>query len=109
MSDIYEIENDGSNYSSGGCIVELVVCKSKVSKLEKEIKKLQEENKNLESESKKKDLIIEDLTAFLRKYQNSEDAYTYREIQDEIYLDVSDYLNFISKKQAREALAKVEE
>lgn len=73
----------------------------------KEIKKLQEQNKNLEYESKKKDLIIENLTVFLKKYQNCEDAYTYREIQNEIYLDVHDYLNFISRAIAREALAKV--
>lgn len=59
------------------------------------VKELQEQNKNLEYESKKKDLIIENLTVFLKKYQNCEDAYTYREIQNEIYLDVHDYLNFI--------------
>lgn len=69
--------------------------KDLISELGLKIEKLQEENKNLEYESKKKDLIIENLTVFLKKYQNCEDAYTYREIQNEIYLDVHDYLNFI--------------
>lgn len=43
MSDTYEIENDGDNYSNIGCITELVVCRSEKIQLKKQIEKLQKQ------------------------------------------------------------------
>ena len=42
MSDVYEIENDGANYSSHGAIAELVVKKNEIMQMKKEILHLKE-------------------------------------------------------------------
>ena len=42
MSDVYEIENDGANYSSHGAIAELVVKKNEIMQMKKEILRLKD-------------------------------------------------------------------